>query len=159
MFRSFDHLQAEICNMEIISLTTNPLFFEHLYYNPHIFMCVPSSKPPWLKECDLLDCKNVSLVEVHWCFKRMYHVLALSECLYRQWVCSHWLWVFYIAYNRPGFLCNVRSLCSLPVFCSPLIPLKCQWLLLNYMALRPRTQYNHTCEKFKSSYLTELLSQ
>jgi hypothetical protein len=33
MFWSFDHLQAEICNMEMITLSTDPMFLEHFYYN------------------------------------------------------------------------------------------------------------------------------
>jgi hypothetical protein len=44
MFRSFDHLQAEIYDKEIISLTMDPLFLEHLYYNlEYWLLSVPRS--------------------------------------------------------------------------------------------------------------------
>jgi hypothetical protein len=68
MFLTVDHLQAEIYNTEIISLRTDPLFLEHLYYNLEYWLLSVSHI---FSKCKFLWC---------FCSVLQYNSIALTNC-------------------------------------------------------------------------------
>jgi hypothetical protein len=119
-------------------------------------MCVPSSEPPWLKVCDLLDCKNMSLLEVYSCFRRMCHLQALSAGNWHAPIGCVVFWsisgpALYVRFSLLS-ACILLTLQSSEMSVTPA-------KLDGNAAQKMVTLHGHTYEKFISSCLTELLEQ